>query len=183
MLNCPNCKNPLKGANYKGVRVDECENCRGIWFDKDELVAAKDNTDSYLRWLDIVIFEDKPSKYAAAPSSKQCPKCEKNLGSHTLMHSKVAIDACPQCKGVWLDDQEFEKIIAYLENYIENETASEYARDVLKELLEIGTGDKDKISEIKDFLAVLKLFEIRLAAEHPKIYELLQNINIYYPVR
>lgn len=183
MLKCPNCKNPLKQTTYKGVRVDECENCKGIWFDEGELRAAKDNTDNYLRWIDFVIFEDKPNKYTTAPSKKICPKCKEKLKSQTFMHSKVVIDACPQCKGIWLDNHEFENIIKYLENLISNETASEYAKDVLKELLEIGTGEKDKISEIKDFLAVLKLFDIRLAVEHSKIFEVLSNISVYSPIK
>lgn len=183
MLKCPNCKKPLKQATFKGVRIEECENCKGLWFDKGELQAAKDNEDEYLRWLDIVIFEDKPNKYSDNTSKKYCPKCGINLQSKTFMHSKVVIEACPQCKGVWLDNHEFEKIIKYLENLIYKETASEYAKDVLKELLEVGTGHKSKIDEIKDFLAVLKLFEIRLAAEHPKTFEVLSNISIYSPIK
>ncbi len=183
MLSCPGCKNPLKQSNNKGVRVDECENCKGIWFDEGELKAARDNTDKYLRWLDFVIFEEKPGKYSTSESNRQCIRCEEKLRTLTFMHSKVVIDACPKCKGIWLDNQEFQKIIKYLEKLIDTRTASQYAKDVLKELLEIGTGEKDKISEIKDFLAVLKLFEIRLAAEHSKIFEVVSNISVYSPIK
>ncbi len=180
---CPVCKKPLKQTTSKGVRVDECESCKGIWFDEGELRSARDNADKYLRWLDFVIFEEKPGKYSISDSNRQCIRCGEKLRTLTFMQSKVVIDACPKCKGIWLDNKEFEKIINYLENLINTRTASQYSKDVLKELLEIGTGEKDKISEIKDFLAVLKLFEIRLAVEHSKIFEVLSNISVYSPIK
>ena len=183
MLTCPACKKALKQVNYKGVRVDECESCKGAWFDEGELRAARDSTDKYLRWLDFVIFEDEPDKYSISETDKKCIRCGENLRTLTFMQSKVVIDSCPKCKGIWLDNKEFEKIISYLENLINTRTASQYSKDVLKELLEIGTGEKDKISEIRDFLAVLKLFEIRLAVEHSKIFEIISNIPVYSPIK
>ena len=43
------------------VEVEECERCKGVWFDKDELRQAKDITDSDLNWMDFEIWkhEDK----------------------------------------------------------------------------------------------------------------------------
>jgi uncharacterized protein len=39
----------------------------------------------------------------------QCPKCDKDL----LMSERhgIEIDYCPQCRGVWLDRGELDKII------------------------------------------------------------------------
>ncbi len=37
-MKCPNCKDPnLVIAERKGVEIDHCPECRGIWLDRGEL--------------------------------------------------------------------------------------------------------------------------------------------------
>jgi len=36
-MNCPNCNIPLMMADRKGVEIDFCSKCRGVWLDKGEL--------------------------------------------------------------------------------------------------------------------------------------------------
>ena len=37
-MNCPKCETPtLVAANVKQIEVDQCSNCKGIWFDEKEL--------------------------------------------------------------------------------------------------------------------------------------------------
>ena len=36
-LNCPNCQVELKRLDLKGITLDHCETCDGLWFDKGEL--------------------------------------------------------------------------------------------------------------------------------------------------
>lgn len=84
----------------------------------------------------------------------------------TYMDSKIVIDKCNKCQGVWLDKQEFEKIIKYLDQVVISKPASEYAKETVKEFSEILTGPENRTSEIKDFLSVLFFFQIRLSAEN-----------------
>jgi len=183
MLKCPKCNHNLKEITFKGVKIDECENCKGKWFDRDELRIAKDRTDDDLRWLDFDLFDDNADKYHASPSQKRCPKDSTQLTSLQYIDSKVIIEKCDKCKGVWLDHDEFEKIIKYLENLVISKPASEYAKDTLKEFSEILTGPENRISEIKDFLSVLWFFQLRLAVENPWTIELSDKINKYSPIR
>lgn len=155
MLKCPKCEHNLKEITYKGVRINECENCKGKWFDRDELRKAKDRTDDDLRWLDFDLFDDNADKYHASPSQRKCPKDSTTMISLQYMDSKVVIDKCNTCEGVWLDSDEFEKIIKYLEHIVILQPASQYAKDTLKEFSEILTGPENRISEIKDFFAVV----------------------------
>lgn len=36
-MRCPKCGMELIEIDYKGVRIDECSECRGIWLDAGEL--------------------------------------------------------------------------------------------------------------------------------------------------
>lgn len=166
MHTCPSCGNNLKQKTYKGVRIDECEKCHGMWFDKDELRRAKDATDDDLAWLDFELFEQKDGKFSSIKSEKKCPSCSSYLQSLQYMDSKVTIDLCPSCDGVWLDQNELKKIIQYLENVVVSKTSSEYAGDMAKQFQEILTGPESAASELKDFLAVVRLFDQRLLAEN-----------------
>ena len=96
-------------------------------------------------------------------------------------NSGVKIKKCAQCRGIWLQDGEFKKIIGYLENLVTTHSASEYAVDSFKQFLEIVTGSDDKASEAKDFLVVLKLLKLRAAVEHSKIADATNKIYQYLP--
>lgn len=177
-MNCPACNHELKNYTYKGVQLDECHNCHGIWFDHDELRKAKDRTDDDLRWMDFQMFEDKGNKYTSVASHKVCPKDGEAMVTQEYMHSKIKIDRCAKCGGIWLDHDEFKKIISYLEKLVITETASQYERDVLEQLREVFVGHENKISELKDFFAVTKLFEMRLMVEHQRLANVIMGVNI-----
>lgn len=176
---CPSCGSNLKQRHYKGISIDECEKCRGMWFGKDELKRAKDATDDDLRWLDFDLFEQKGGKFLTTKSEKKCPSCSSQMQSLQYMDSKVTIDVCPSCHGVWLDHNEFKKIVQYLENVVVSKSASEYAGDMAKQLQEVFTGQESKTSEMKDFLAVVRLFDQRLLAENHWISDIITN----WPIR
>ena len=74
MRKCLRCKVDLKQKEYKSVMVDECQKCGGIWFDRDELRKAKDNTDDNLRWLDYDPFTTNNNPVT---TNLSCPDCNK----------------------------------------------------------------------------------------------------------
>ena len=181
-MNCSNCQNELDQIDFRGIVINECSQCHGRWFDREELQKAKDNTDEDLRWLDFDPFEKKEKHFNVTPDEGGiCPKCSEGMISLAYASSGVVIEKCEQCRGVWLHDGEFRKIIAYLENLLTTRSASEYAVDSFKQFLEIMTGAEDRASEAKDFLVVLKLLKLRAAIEHSKIAELTNKIYQYLP--
>lgn len=177
-MKCPNDGNDLESKTFKKVKVHECSKCDGLWFDRDELRRAKDSTDEDLRWLDFDIFEEKGNKYSKNDSHKHCPKDSVDLKTLTYSGSKVSIETCPRCEGIWLDHDEFKKIIDYLEKIVVTDTSGDYAKETLNAFVEILNGPEDSASEIKDFLSVLKLADMRLGAEHPHITYALINFPI-----
>jgi len=36
-MRCPKCGMALVEKDYKGIKIDECANCKGIWLDSNEL--------------------------------------------------------------------------------------------------------------------------------------------------
>ncbi len=36
-MNCPKCFEPLRIADRKGIEIDYCPECRGVWLDRGEL--------------------------------------------------------------------------------------------------------------------------------------------------
>ncbi len=181
MFYCPNDKNELKSVAFKSVNVLECNLCKGLFFDREELTKAKNNTDNDLRWLNFDLFSEKDHKYNDHPSSKKCPKDNTEMSSLKYQHSTVLIDKCNTCKGVWLDHGEFQKIINYLEKIVVSESAKGYEKETIKKFLELGTDHEDKISEFKDLLVLTKLLEERFIIEHPSLEETIRAITVNTP--
>jgi Zn-finger nucleic acid-binding protein len=173
---CPLDHKDLQVKTYKTVRVDECNVCHGIFFDRGELERAKDNTDPEIAWLDTVLFSlDNP--LIVNQQKVTCPACSFAMEPLEYANSGVIINKCANCGGVWLDHGEYAKIISYLENLVQHETAEDLADHMKRQLIEVLVGPKKESEELKELLAVMRLFEKRWVAEHPKIAKLLE---IYY---
>ena len=110
-MNCPRCKTSLivdtiRDVKYS-VEIDKCESCGGIWFDKGELTRLASIIEPTL--LEIRNIPNKEIQLKALG----CPSC----GDMQLMKkaehprdSKVIIDYCPKCQGIWLDKGELTAI-------------------------------------------------------------------------
>ena len=169
-MKCPNCARELAATPREGIEIDECSECGGTWFQREELRRAKDSTDEDLRWLDFDPFTDGDS-FAVRSGERACPECSGPMETRTYMSSGVVIDACALDHGVWLDSGEFEKIVEHLQTLVVRIDAREYRRRALEELREVVTGPEGRISELKDFLTAVRLLQYRLAVEHPRVAE------------
>ena len=78
---------------------------------------------------------------------------------------------------------EFGKLVRYLEDVLLAKPAGELTRDALRQLVEIVTGPEGVASGVRDFLAVLKMLELRLAREHPAIAEATDKIYRFSPLK
>ena len=171
-MRCPHCQSSLKKAVYKGVHVYECDACHGMWFAQDDL-----------RWLDFDLFSEAAGKFQTLDGKRFCPVCSGAMRARQYADSKVVIDVCSNKHGVWLDRREFQKIITYLDSFLNKKTSSSYASDMAKEFEEIARGSESKISEIQDFLALSRLYEMRLIAEHPWVESALATYYALTPFK
>ena len=101
-MKCPKCKNSdLKGNRVKGhqFRVDLCRDCKGIWFDRNEL-------ESLLK-ISVKALTIPPN---TRKQPFDCPRCRKPLYAFSYPQTMVIVDMCSQCEGIWLDADEFKEI-------------------------------------------------------------------------
>ena len=172
-MKCPKCKmDNLEEIKINGVKIDRCENCGGLWFDKDELKIVRDHRDENLSWLDFDLWEDK-NKLQISGKSMDCPRDDKPLFRIKYGETGIMVDICLECRGVWLDREELDKIISSLKEKINSETIPEYLKDLSAEAGELITHPKQAGVELRHMAIIMKLLEYRLAAQHPKIAELI----------
>lgn len=181
-MKCPECKVSLNRRTVAEVEVDECPGCRGIWFDKNELAAVKDEIDPDLRWMDFSIWSRDPS-FEVTDQPHHCPACNEVVMQRiTYQDPEVSILYCPACEGVWLDAGDLSKIITALSREADNMSAPEYIRESLREASEILTRPNDLASEWRDLKAVLRLLSYRIFAENPKLKSILVGLQKSWPL-
>ena len=179
-MKCPIDGTPLETHTVQSVNVEECAQCRGLWFEKGELRKTKDASEPDLNWLDFDLWSD-PASFAADWSSRQCPQCGKHMAAISYAETGVTVDYCAEGHGVWLDKGEFQAIVKALNTEAESKNASDYVTASLAEALEILTGDEGIISEWKDFATVMRLLQYRVLAENPRLSALLSAIQSASP--
>lgn len=102
-MQCPKCHNvSLKPVTTTGQRfkLDTCPQCKGVWFDERELSQSLGRQQG----------EEHVPQYAFKAKDTNCPTCKIKLFEYCYPQTKVLVDGCKQCHGVWLDDAEWKQI-------------------------------------------------------------------------
>ncbi len=99
---CPSCSKQMRATEWEGIRLFDCDKCRGLWVDERQLTA---------------LFQSEPpeelinpkvrrvSFYKTQEGRRSCPKCRKTLKVKKV--EEVPIERCEYCKGAWLEHGEF----------------------------------------------------------------------------
>lgn len=113
---CPRCSSDLEPITLGRVTVDRCRQCRGHWFDGDEVEHAIDVTTEGISREDALSARrtlptwDKPLeeiRYLA------CVRCtERMVRRQIAPRVGVIVDIC-RFHGVWFDQGEFEHFAAF----------------------------------------------------------------------
>jgi uncharacterized protein len=171
-MKCPKCSIDLKTREIQHVEVDECEKCEGVWFEHDELRKVKDNTDNDLNWMDFDILKHR-DRFKAKGSNYKCPNCSAPMYVLDYDSTKVEIDYCSNCQGIWLDKNELQNIIDALENELVNKSLGDYVRATVEEAKELITHPEGFLSEWKDFTTIIRFLEYRILSLKPVIHDTL----------
>ncbi len=181
-MKCPVCSATMDRKRVQDIAIDECPECRGTWFQDDELRKAKDSADSDLNWMDFEVWKHA-DRFKAAPRNLACPKCSGSLVCADYDNTGVEIDCCPQCKGIWLDKGEFKKITDALTDELLTKSFSDYVKASLEEAKEILTGPESFLSEWRDFITVCRMMNYRLLTENPKLVDTMAAIQRANPIQ
>ena len=103
-MECPKCHSEMEEVTYgRGLVIDRCTNCKGIWFDTGEAEALKD------KWMSE--FIDSGAHGIARKSTEivdiDCPRCGKRMSKVSVgKQPHIWYEACNE-HGVYLDAGEF----------------------------------------------------------------------------
>ena len=173
---CPACGAKLDLYSILSMEFEACPKCLGMWLAKDELRKLKNKVGiGELHWLNSEV--DNIEKTAAISSKRICPKEDGgNLLSVVFGKSSVVLDSCPKCHGIWLDRDEYDKII----NYLREEAGSASIKDVEKEIAEDVRklwkgGPESRVAEIGDIAAAVTTLINFTIFEHPTLFKLMMD--------
>jgi Zn-finger nucleic acid-binding protein len=102
---CPECRGHYEQINQKGVTIDRCLKCQGLWFDAGELT------------LSVEVLRPLTGFEKASKTRMTCPRCDQTvtLVTITFPGTTQQIAACPACKGTYLPKGRLEAIHRELE--------------------------------------------------------------------
>jgi uncharacterized protein len=108
-LQCPKCKSAsLSEFTVEGTAVDRCSSCAGIWFDAEELIDLLAEDARY-----VAALRRGEVKEQVEGQKGSCPRDGTELlRVYSSIDRTVVLDACPECRGIWLDGGEFAKLFA-----------------------------------------------------------------------
>ena len=112
-MDCPRCNTPLRSTKYKGIEVDRCPQCEGLWLDHPELDQLEDT----------VMDEDERKGtmvYAVRSSDISCPKCAGPMKTFNYRAYNLPIDECDSLHGFWLDKGEEKRVLQLMGERIKN---------------------------------------------------------------
>ena len=120
---CPRCKEPLQARRVNELDLLECAGCGGTWVPQehfDSLVSAKaeEGRTRGLTRLSIGRLEKAPKKTLSSDEIVKyvpCPCCNNLMNRRNFGRvSGIIIDLCDE-HGVWLDYQELNQIVLFVE--------------------------------------------------------------------
>ena len=103
-MDCPRCSSNLKVKKHKGVEVDQCESCEGMWLDYPELDQLEDTV------LDV---DEQKGSMITRPGEREiyCPKCLGPMQQFRYRYDELWLDVCAAEHGFWLDKGEEKRVL------------------------------------------------------------------------
>ncbi len=178
-MDCPKCDGvATEEVELHSVKVDRCPECGGTWFEQDELRQVKDReSHGDYGWLDVNLWQDAEKVAVDDESRTQCPKDGAPLATVRYGDPEIAVEVCPLCFGLWLDQGEYDKIIEHLEERVDSETFAQYLGEAEEEFVEVLKGE----SELSNLGKVFQLLRLRFAVEHPTVVTIKEAIRSMFP--
>jgi Zn-finger nucleic acid-binding protein len=102
-MKCPKCNVDLQTQNDRGVKVEACPSCHGMWLTPGELDQLENEA-----------FNDEANKgslfLVSQETELKCPVCSAALKRFDYRFFDLQLDCCPE-HGFWLDKGEDDQIL------------------------------------------------------------------------
>lgn len=114
MRHCYECNVQALEIDFHGEKVDQCPNCKGLFFDKGELSRIVHLAEVF---YNVNIDEEDIDSVPTVEHQRiiHCPADKSEMNPMDI--AGLTIDVCPDCGGIWLDDGEI-SALKMAENHI-----------------------------------------------------------------
>jgi Zn-finger nucleic acid-binding protein len=126
---CPVCNEPLIALELKGVELDYCPSCHGMWLDAGELEQIAELAEVPAGPLSAALQK----AVRGIRSRRRCPRCRRKMATAVVAGDPpVEIDRCLLGHGLWLDAGELRTLVS---SFSEGEVGAVAAlfRDLLRD--------------------------------------------------
>ena len=141
-MNCPRCDVALNEKSFKGIEIDHCPDCKGLWLDFHELDQLEDHA----------MDEDERKgmiEYARRESDISCPHCHEVMETFNYRAHDLPIDHCKNQHGYWLDEGEEKKVLDIMNQRTRDLRRTASAEEKWVNFLERG-GTRSFLTKVKD---------------------------------
>jgi hypothetical protein len=136
---CPVCNKDALIVEYKGIELDYCPVCSGVWFDAGELellleAAGLESNTGYLAGI------QKSREADTAEKKHRCPVCRRKMNKAYIDEGKkIMTDVCPGGHGIWFDGGEVPGLVKTLAENSPQKTESRQVLGYISELFKYQT--------------------------------------------
>lgn len=108
-MECPRCNVALNLREHRGVRVNECERCGGMFLHRGELNKVAEPTQGDLEFSTL---HGESFRHDDSFGPILCPDCGAGPMDKVEfnIHTDIVLDHCAACGGFWLDGREYDRI-------------------------------------------------------------------------
>ncbi len=127
---CPACDKPMVTLEWRGIEVDYCIGCHGVWLDHGELQSILGEG----RKVESGWLPKEKSQLPPKKTKRLCPRCDARLVEFQVEagdKGELKLDRCPHGHGLWFDGGELE---TYLRQVATDESSVARVGSFLKEL-------------------------------------------------
>lgn len=182
---CPQCKPERMMHTFETdhLTIHACPCCGGYWFSESQLQTLSEVVDPDLQWLDLDFWKSRAQLHVT-PQPWACPDCRR---SHLVrVHDEetdTTADTCPQCRGIWLEAGQLDRILKVLSSEVERMDSADYVKESLRVLSDLlASRQKEPVEDWKELKTLLRLLKYRLYSEHPKLISLLVGAQKSLPL-
>ncbi len=117
---CLNCHQPLSTVQenhfLEHLTYEVCGQCGGLWLDKGGLDKLAVQTSGSVEFCSVTRLHEEPHKHHYSPFPPFCLRCsaQRMTKMHFMGETRILLDFCEACGGIWVDGGELNKINQYI---------------------------------------------------------------------
>ncbi|MGB9735413.1 MAG: zf-TFIIB domain-containing protein [bacterium] len=166
-MKCPNCDIEMNQCSVEltpgtSVTVDQCHECGGVWFDRNELYQFREIPDTILE-----IDREKLAKPVSVKEHLNCPVCHTPMFKYTdpIFKNMVVFMLCKNCGGIWMNSSEVMNYAEFRKHFNKNDAAQKlvslYSDPVFIDNLRHSSDNMD-LTDLPDLIIKTALVIIQL---------------------